>query len=54
MEEHSGEVEEVKERLETARDSIRNEQKEKTKAVEKRVAAVKVHRKCDLRTSQMM
>ena len=40
----SGEVEEVKGSLETAGDSIRNEQKETTKVVEKRVAAVKVRR----------
>ena len=42
MEEHSSDMEEVKERLETTKDTIDNEQKEKTKAVEKRVATVKV------------
>ena len=40
----SGEVEEVKGSLETAGDSIRKEQKETTRVVEKRVAAVKVRR----------
>lgn len=42
IEEHSGDMEEVKERLEATKDTILNEQKEKTIAVEKRVASVKV------------
>ena len=52
IEEHSGDMEEVKERLEATKDTILNEQKEKTIAVEKRVASVKVGKVTRENTSQ--
>ena len=45
-------MEEVKERLEATKDTILNEQKEKTIAVEKRVASVKVGKVTRENTSQ--